>query len=136
MTTLTRPGASSSTVWIAPASTEAWRVRGLVTAGNNVRAACERAERGRRARTARGPRPHRLLEPAPLAAAAAGRARDGRLDPLLPGARDDDGGDLRGHRRQRPRRDERPARGGRDVRRMEADLGRRGRPRRALRLSV
>ena len=38
MTTLTRPGASSSTVWIAPASTEAWRVRGLVTAGNNVRA--------------------------------------------------------------------------------------------------
>jgi hypothetical protein len=69
-------------------------------------------------------------------AAAAGRGRDERLDHLLPGARDDDGGDLRGHRRERPRRDERPARGGRDVRGMEADLGRRGRPRRALRLSI
>src|SRR5947207_12649222 len=36
MTNLTRPGASSSTVWIAPASTEGWRVNGLVTAGNSV----------------------------------------------------------------------------------------------------
>src|SRR5213594_1375552 len=47
MTNLTRPGASSSTVWIAPASTEGWRVNGLVTAGNSVRrdvltAACPR----------------------------------------------------------------------------------------------
>src|SRR2546422_9416893 len=32
-----RPGAISSTVWIALASTEAWRVSGLVTAGNNVK---------------------------------------------------------------------------------------------------
>ncbi len=37
ITNFTRPGASSSTVWIAPASTEAWRVKGLVTAGNSVR---------------------------------------------------------------------------------------------------
>jgi len=36
-TTLMRPGAISSTVWIALASTEAWRVSGLVTAGNNVK---------------------------------------------------------------------------------------------------
>src|SRR6267378_4759954 len=36
MTNFTRPGASSSTVWIAPASTEGWRVNGLVTAGNSV----------------------------------------------------------------------------------------------------
>src|SRR5690348_3182312 len=36
MTNFTRPGAISSTVWIAPASTEAWRVNGLVTAGNSV----------------------------------------------------------------------------------------------------
>src|SRR5882724_512252 len=36
MTNLTRPGASSSTVWIAPARTEASRVNGLVTAGNSV----------------------------------------------------------------------------------------------------
>src|SRR5438067_241088 len=36
MTNLTRPGASSSTVCIAPASTEGWRVNGLVTAGNSV----------------------------------------------------------------------------------------------------
>src|SRR5882724_11043994 len=32
MTNFTRPGASSSTVWMAPASTEAWRVNGLVAA--------------------------------------------------------------------------------------------------------
>src|SRR5262245_63488741 len=36
MMNLTRPGAISSTVWIPPASTEAWRVNGLVTAGNSV----------------------------------------------------------------------------------------------------
>ena len=36
ITNFTRPGAISSTVWIAPASTEGWRVNGLVTAGNNV----------------------------------------------------------------------------------------------------
>jgi hypothetical protein len=36
MTNFTRPGASSSTVWMAPASTEAWRVKGLVTAGKRV----------------------------------------------------------------------------------------------------
>src|SRR6267143_1479795 len=36
MTNFTRPGASSSTVWMAPARTEAWRVNGLVTAGNSV----------------------------------------------------------------------------------------------------
>jgi hypothetical protein len=35
--------------------------------------ACEREELGRRARTARWPQPHRLLEPAARAAAAAGR---------------------------------------------------------------
>ena len=35
MTNFTRPGASSSTVWMAPASTEAWRVNGLVTAGKS-----------------------------------------------------------------------------------------------------
>ena len=36
ITNFTRPGASSSTVWIALASTEASRVNGLVTAGNSV----------------------------------------------------------------------------------------------------
>jgi len=36
-TTLMRPGAISSTVWIALPSTETWRVSGLVTAGNNVK---------------------------------------------------------------------------------------------------
>src|SRR6185436_3914365 len=36
MMNFTRPGASSSTVWMPPASTEAWRVNGLVTAGNSV----------------------------------------------------------------------------------------------------
>jgi hypothetical protein len=36
ITNFTRPGASSSTVWMAPASTEACRVKGLVTAGNKV----------------------------------------------------------------------------------------------------
>ncbi len=36
MTNFTRPGASSSTVWIAEASTEAWRVNGLVTAGKSA----------------------------------------------------------------------------------------------------
>ena len=36
ITNFTRPGAISSTVWIPPASTEAWRVNGLVTAGNSV----------------------------------------------------------------------------------------------------
>ncbi len=37
ITNLTRPGASSSTVWIALARTDAWRVNGLVTAGKRAR---------------------------------------------------------------------------------------------------
>ncbi len=37
ITNFTRPGASSSTVWIAEASTEGWRVNGLVTAGKSAR---------------------------------------------------------------------------------------------------
>src|SRR5215475_8233404 len=36
MTNFTRPGASSSTVWMALARTEAWRVNGLVTAGKRA----------------------------------------------------------------------------------------------------
>jgi hypothetical protein len=36
ITNFTRPGASSPTVWIALASTDACRVNGLVTAGNNA----------------------------------------------------------------------------------------------------
>ena len=36
MMNFTRPGVSSSTDWIPPASTDAWRVNGLVTAGNSV----------------------------------------------------------------------------------------------------
>ncbi len=36
ITNFMRPGASSSTVAIAPASTEGCRVKGLVTAGNSV----------------------------------------------------------------------------------------------------
>ncbi len=35
ITKAVRPGASSSTVWIALARTEAWRVSGLVTAGKS-----------------------------------------------------------------------------------------------------
>ena len=38
MATLMRPGAKPSTVWIALASVDTWRVSGLVTAGNNLRA--------------------------------------------------------------------------------------------------
>jgi hypothetical protein len=37
MATLMRPGARSSTVWIALASVDTWRVSGLVTAENSVR---------------------------------------------------------------------------------------------------
>src|SRR5262249_8468399 len=37
MTNFTRPGASSSTVWMAEASTDACRVKGLVTAGESDR---------------------------------------------------------------------------------------------------
>src|SRR5262252_11133663 len=37
MTNFTRPGASSSTVWMAEASTDACRVKGLVTAGKSDR---------------------------------------------------------------------------------------------------
>jgi predicted secreted Zn-dependent protease len=64
------------------------------TMGDDVDIAGECAERGRRVRTAGEPRPHRLLRPAARAAAAAGRRRDERLDPLLPGARDDRGRDF------------------------------------------
>src|SRR5499427_7289095 len=37
ITNFMRPGASSSTVWMAEASTDAWRVKGLVTAGKSDR---------------------------------------------------------------------------------------------------
>ena len=41
---LEAPGASSSTVCIAPASTEAWRVKGFVTAGNRSDATLGRCQ--------------------------------------------------------------------------------------------
>ena len=44
ITNFTRPGAISSTVWIAPASTDACRVKGFVTAGkSDIRDVCPAA---------------------------------------------------------------------------------------------